>query len=1020
MRGGDIRVLLILALIIVFQTFFCPAGRAAVFRVKPDGNDANSGASWALAKQTVSAAIQAATEGDEIWVAQGTYPEHIHNKVVAELAVNVALYGGFAGTEDIRDERDWQAHETILDGTGTGVVVTITDLAGPDTRIDGFTIKGGKGIHGGGIKTVASAPFIANNVIKLNMTDGAGAGVSCWGFNPVTDEQPIIMQNVITDNFAYEAEGDGAGIACVGSSPQITKNIIARNIANQNGGGICCWAGGDESLPLSASPTIANNFILANTANFLDGGSTNNVGGGGIFASGTDMTGKPIGAVSEPTIINNVIAANGGYLGGGITVVDSTSGAAVITNNTIVANSGSGIYWANTSPSIRNNVVAFNVWGLEQSPYFADTPTIAYNNVYGNMLQGQNTNYRGITDPTGSNGNISADPGLANHAIGEFHLQPSSPCVNAGDLAAVGDEWTDIDGQMRVVGSTVDIGADESDGTLWNVPTPIIYVSPSGDDSDGLTWDTAKTSVAGGILTAATTGGEVWVAAGTYNEPITIPAFVYLYGGFAGTETTRTQRNVLTNPTILDGGGAPPVVDSINAGYQASGLDGFTVQNGGVYTGGTLITEPTGVEGRGGGIRCRVASPIIANNTIRYNALGDPYSAAFGYGAGIYTYMSYPTIRGNTIIDNEILNTFDGSGGGIYCKLSMPYIEGNTLEANHAKYGSAIYCMLSSPKISRNTVVDNNMYYLMPLYPGAVNGAITCNQCLGMVVEENLVANNRANVGAGITVQSTMAGQIQNNLIVNNTTVEPGAISGGMGGGIYCDATAAYGDTIYIINNTLVDNIANGGFLGELGGGLAVAMAYPKITVANNVMAFNSSGIFRDPIFSVGPDLICNCVYNTGDNYINLTAGPTDIQQNALLVDRDGPDNDPATIADNDYHLTGNSPCIDTGDNAAIQNLLLTDFEGDPRIFDGDEDGNPVVDMGADELILNPCECDLNEDGKCDMLDWLLFGQDWGRTNCNDPGVEPCECDLNGDGTCDMLDWLLFGQDWGRTDCPIP
>jgi hypothetical protein len=35
-------------------------------------------------------------------------------------------------------------------------------------------------------------------------------------------------------------------------------------------------------------------------------------------------------------------------------------------------------------------------------------------------------------------------------------------------------------------------------------------------------------------------------------------------------------------------------------------------------------------------------------------------------------------------------------------------------------------------------------------------------------------------------------------------------------------------------------------------------------------------------------------------------------------------------------------------------------------------------------------------------------------------GPEECECDLNHDGNCDMLDWLIFGEDWGRTDCPIP
>jgi hypothetical protein len=64
------------------------------------------------------------------------------------------------------------------------------------------------------------------------------------------------------------------------------------------------------------------------------------------------------------------------------------------------------------------------------------------------------------------------------------------------------------------------------------------------------------------------------------------------------------------------------------------------------------------------------------------------------------------------------------------------------------------------------------------------------------------------------------------------------------------------------------------------------------------------------------------------------------------------------------------------------------------------------------------CKCDLTHDGTCDMEDWLLFGEDWGRTDCYDPDVD-CECDLNNDGRCDMSDWLIFGEDWGRTDCPV-
>ncbi len=283
----------------------------------------------------------------------------------------------------------------------------------------------------------------------------------------------------------------------------------------------------------------------------------------------------------------------------------------------MVANNGSGVYWTNTSPTISNNLVAFNTWGLEQGTIGITSSTIRYNNVYGNTLKGEKTDYEGVTDQTGTNGNISADPKMANYKIGEFHLQPGSPCIDAGSMEAIGTGWTDIDGQDRVWGSGVDIGADEFNGTIWNTATSVIYVKPAGNDSqNGLTWATAKKTVTGGIAAAASTGGEVWVSKGTYTEHITLPAFVYLYGGFAGTETDRGSRNISVNTTTLDGGSIPTVVKSVNAGYLISSLDGFTIQNGGIYTGGAPGSGFTGLEGLGGGIYCRVTSPYIANNVI--------------------------------------------------------------------------------------------------------------------------------------------------------------------------------------------------------------------------------------------------------------------------------------------------------------------------------------------------------------------------------------------------------------------
>jgi len=96
-------------------------------------------------------------------------------------------------------------------------------------------------------------------------------------------------------------------------------------------------------------------------------------------------------------------------------------------------------------------------------------------------------------------------------------------------------------------------------------------------------------------------------------------------------------------------------------------------------------------------------------------------------------------------------------------------------------------------------------------------------------------------------------------------------------------------------------------------------------------------------------------------------------------------------------------------------------------LYNNPDSQPPAGATGTGNITLNfnpVCECDLNTDGRCDMQDWLLFGQDWGRTDCGTPpgsGDPPndCECDINEDGRCDMQDWLIFGEDWGRTDCPV-
>ncbi len=59
--------------------------------------------------------------------------------------------------------------------------------------------------------------------------------------------------------------------------------------------------------------------------------------------------------------------------------------------------------------------------------------------------------------------------------------------------------------------------------------------------------------------------------------------------------------------------------------------------------------------------------------------------------------------------------------------------------------------------------------------------------------------------------------------------------------------------------------------------------------------------------------------------------------------------------ANEDYHLQSTSPCIDKGNNTA-PSLPDKDYDGEPRIFDGDQDNTPTIDIGADEFIGVPLQ----------------------------------------------------------------
>ena len=116
---------------------------------------------------------------------------------------------------------------------------------------------------------------------------------------------------------------------------------------------------------------------------------------------------------------------------------------------------------------------------------------------------------------------------------------------------------------------------------MRTVTPRIVRVSNTGDDSNsGYTWEYPKRTVQAAIDAYASAPVEIWVAAGVYIEQITLRRYAHLYGGFAGTESDRLERNWQDNETALMGDARGSVVKAVDIGYRTSTLDGFTVRNG--------------------------------------------------------------------------------------------------------------------------------------------------------------------------------------------------------------------------------------------------------------------------------------------------------------------------------------------------------------------------------------------------------------------------------------------------------
>ncbi len=309
------------------------------------------------------------------------------------------------------------------------------------------------GVYPGGVTVVKPLTLQSVNGPEATVIDG-GSTVRC-----------VFLTNgacLVGFTLAHGVAENGGGVYCPSASAVLSNCVLTGNVANGYDG----FGGG-------ALGGTLNNCTLSGNYSAFDGGGVSGEWDGCILNNCT-LTGNSaayFGGGAQAATLNNCtltgnLAADGGgtffgtlnncTLNGNWAGVGGGAFGGTLNNCTLTGNSAGGYGGGAAACTLYNCIAYFNTagQGANYDPYGYST-----------------LDYSCTTPlPTNGVGNITRDPLFVSYANGNVRLQPNSPCINAGNNAYV-TTVTDLDGNPRVAGGTVDIGA-------YEYQTPAIQIPP--------------------------------------------------------------------------------------------------------------------------------------------------------------------------------------------------------------------------------------------------------------------------------------------------------------------------------------------------------------------------------------------------------------------------------------------------------------------------------------------------------------------------------------------------------------
>ena len=376
---------------------------------------------------TIQQAIDAATTGDIIEVASGTYTGPGNwNLEFRGKRITVRSANG--------------PQSTIIDcGKPTAAAGNCRGFyfhqaEGAEAVLSGFTVRGGRvfgtaipsdPLHwtygatnsiGGGIYCEFSSPTITNCIIA-DCGAELGGGIGCVGGGPTLIG--CTVKECIAGGLGTSVSGGrGAGIALVGrSSAEIVNCTIQGNsgYSNSLGGGLYCY----QSIATVAGGTLSGNF------------ASGSLQGGGLYCGGDG---------TDVTLRNCVIARNTANAGAGVSIQRFAAA--------IPALRSAGLalpcihHQLHHRPEHADQFFHQRAGGVESAG--ADVTIVSsivwYNGGKPLVITGAATatpvTYSNIQAGYAGTGNINAEPQFVSTSAADYHLTSASPCLDAGDPKA--------------------------------------------------------------------------------------------------------------------------------------------------------------------------------------------------------------------------------------------------------------------------------------------------------------------------------------------------------------------------------------------------------------------------------------------------------------------------------------------------------------------------------------------------------------------------------------------------------